>query len=117
MPISLRLPPRVEERIAEYSVRQGISKSAVIVRSIETFLAEHAQPSAYQLYLDAMQQAAAHPAAGAQKAAAGTARPHKLAIKQSLQRKHAERSVRAIQALNVIAPQFPAAKSARRKAA
>ena len=59
MPISLRLPLRVEEQIAEYSVRQGISKSAVIVRSVEAFLAEHARPSAYQLYLDAMQQPAA----------------------------------------------------------
>ena len=39
MPISLRLPLKVEQQIAEYGVRQGLTKSAVIVRSIETFLA------------------------------------------------------------------------------
>ena len=117
MPISLRLPLRVEEQIAEYSVRQGISKSAVIVRSIETFLAEHAQPNAYQLYLDAMQQTVTQPASGAQKAAAGATRPHKLAIKQAVQKKHAGRSARATRALNAAAAKPVVVKPAGRKAA
>ena len=108
MPISLRLPLGVEQQIAEYSVRQGLSKSAVIVRSIQTFLAEHAQPTAYQLYLDVMQKAATEAQAGRQ-CSAREMRPHKLAFQKAMQKKHAERLTRAAQALK--------AKPARRKAA
>ena len=106
MPVSLRLPLKVEQQIAEYAVRQGLTKSAVIVRSIETFLAAHAQPNAYQLYLDAMQEA--RPALQRRRAA-GEARSHKLAIQKAVRKKHAQRSARATQALK--------AKPARHKAA
>ena len=106
MPVSLRLPLKVEQQIAEYGVRQGLTKSAVIVRSIEAFLAAHAQPNAYQLYLDAMQEAQSPPQA---RRGAGETRPHKLAIQKAMRKKHLVRSARAVQALK--------AKPARRKAA
>ena len=51
MPISLRLKPELEARIAEYCERTGLSKSAVIMRGISEFLDAHATPSAYDLYL------------------------------------------------------------------
>ena len=96
MPISLRLPLKVEQQIVEYGVRQGLTKSAVIVRSIGTFLVVHAQPNAYQLYLDAMQEA--RPASQRQRAA-GESQSHKLAIQKAGRKKHAQRSARAAQAL------------------
>ena len=96
MPISLRLPVDIDNQIASYSARLGLSKSAIIVRSIEEFLAKNAQPSAYQLYLDAM--------ASSQKTATPTVERkavdgHKHAVQKALQRKHKERSARAAQAL------------------
>ena len=106
MPVSLRLPLKVEQQIAEYGVRQGLTKSAVIVRSIEAFLAAHAQPNAYQLYLDAMQEAQSPPQV---RRGAAETRPHKLAIQKAMRKKHAERSARAVQTLKT--------KPARRKAA
>ena len=106
MPVSLRLPLKVEQQIAEYGVRQGLTKSAVIVRSIETFLAAHAQPNAYQLYLDAMQEAQSPPQA---RRGAGETRPHKLAIQKAMLKKHADRAARAVQTLKT--------KPARLKAA
>ena len=93
MPLSLRLPAEVDSQIASYSARLGLSKSAVIVRSIEEFLAKNAQPSAYQLYLDAM--ASVQPDASASHTVAG----HKLTIQKALQRKHKDRSARAAKAL------------------
>ena len=93
MPLSLRLPAEVDSQIASYGARSGLSKSAVIVRSIEEFLAKNAQPSAYQLYLDAM--ASVQPDAGLSKTVAG----HKLAIQKALQRKHKDRSARGTKAL------------------
>ena len=101
MPISLRLPTNVESQIASYSARLGLSKSAVFVRSIEEFLAKNAQPSAYQLYLDAMAstQTTAIPSVEG-KALGG----HKLAAQKALQRKHKERSGRAAQALQSATP-------------
>ena len=96
MPISLRLPFDIDSKIASYSARLGLSKSAVIVRSIEEFLAKNAQPSAYQLYLDAMESAQSTPAQSLSlKAPDG----HKQAIQKALQRKHKDRSARATQAL------------------
>ena len=97
MPISLRMPAEVDSQIASYSARLGLSKSAVIVRSIEEFLAKNAQRSAYQLYLDAMASAHSTPAQSAKDKAPAD---HKLAIQKALQRKHKERSVRATQALS-----------------
>ena len=97
MPISLRLPVDVDSQIASYSARLGLSKSAVIVRSIEEFLAKNAQPSAYQLYLDAMASTQT-PAASTVKST--TLDGHKLAVQNALQRKHKARSARAVQALH-----------------
>lgn len=112
MPISLRLPADVDSQIASYSARAGLSKSAVIVRSIEEFLAKNAQPSAYQLYLDAMESAQTTTVRPAAQSTTPTAQAtpldgHKLAVRKALQRKHKDRSARATQAL-----QRPAHKAA-----
>lgn len=90
MPTSLRLPTEIESQIAGYGARQGLSKSAVIVRSIQEFLARHAQPSAFEIYQDAMRQAVT-PARDARRAAAEV-RPLKLEVRSVFQAKHAKRS-------------------------
>ena len=58
MPISLRLPVETESMIADFGARNGLSKTAVIVRSIQEFLATHAQPSSLQIYEQAMRETA-----------------------------------------------------------
>ncbi|MSQ72174.1 MAG: hypothetical protein EXR27_12905 [Betaproteobacteria bacterium] len=96
MPISLRLPADIETQIAGYGARLGLTKSAVIVRSIQEFLARHAQPSSLQIYEDAMRDATP----GLDNAARETSerRPHKLKLRAALRRKHARRSERAARA-------------------
>jgi predicted transcriptional regulator len=106
MPISLRLPPELETQIASFGARQGLSKSAVIVRSIHEFLARHAQPSALQIYEEVMQEVEDAPAV----ARAPEQRSHKLQVREAIARKHAERSARASKAL--AAPRGGARKSA-----
>jgi hypothetical protein len=91
MPISLRLPAEIETQIASYSEREGVSKSALIVRSIKEFLAKHAQPSAYEIYLDEMQHAPTDAGVDAQRESAET-RPTKLAVRAELRARHARRS-------------------------
>lgn len=50
MPLSIRLKPQLEQRLAEYSVRKGISKSAVIAKGVESYLDQNAEPALYELY-------------------------------------------------------------------
>lgn len=99
MALSLRLPSPLESEILAYSTRTGLSKSAVIVRSIEAFLRSNAQPSAFDLYEDAMHSV--HRAA--YEPASQDARLHKQDIAQAIQRKHTERSARALQAAKQVA--------------
>ena len=106
MPISLRLPPELETQIAGFGAREGISKSAVIVRSIQEYLARHAQPSALQIYEDVMRDAQDAP----EVARAPEQRAHKLQARDAIARKHAERSARATKALAM--PRGSARKSA-----
>ena len=97
MPISLRLPEDLETQIAGFGARQGMSKSAVIVRSIHEFLARHAQPSSLQIYEETMREAESqHDDA---KRETLERRPRKLAVRKLVRRKHAERSKLARQAL------------------
>ena len=100
MPISLRLPTEIEHQIAGFGARLGLTKSAVIVRSIEEFLAHHAQPSSLEIYEAAMQASAANSLQGDAVAvhSANDARPHKLKVRAVIARKHAERSKRALAA-------------------
>ncbi len=93
MPISIRLPPEIESQITGFSSRFGVSKSAVIVRSIQEFLTRHAQPSSFDIYEKAMrsQQKSLPPKPDA--------RPLKSQARQAIERKHAQRSARATQAL------------------
>jgi hypothetical protein len=97
MPISLRLPAEVETQIAGFSARQGMSKSAVIVRSIQEFLAKHAQPTSFEIYQKAMREAEDQRKDAKHEAA--EQRPHKLQAREAIRRKHAERSERAVKAL------------------
>ena len=100
MPISLRLPIEIESQIAGFGARLGLTKSAVIVRSIEEFLAHHAQPSSLEIYEAAMQASAANSLQGDAVAVrnANEARPHKLKVRAVIARKHAERSRQALAA-------------------
>jgi hypothetical protein len=101
MPISLRLPADVETQIAGFGARQGLTKSAVIVRSIQEYLAKHAQPSSFEIYEDVMQGAAKLAGNTVQQDAlreAAELRPLKQQARDAIRRKHAERSKRATQA-------------------
>ena len=97
MPISLRLPSDIEDQIAGFSVRQGISKSAVIVRSIHEFLNRNAQPSSLQIYEEVMRGVAnkSGDAKSDAKREAAEQRPHKILLRDAIRQKHAERSARA----------------------
>lgn len=102
MPISLRLPVKTESMIADFGARHGLSKTAVIVRSIQEFLATHAEPSSLQIYEQAMRESTRARAASAVDDAtreAAEKRPHKLAVRETIRRKHALRSARALQAM------------------
>ena len=98
MPISLRLPADIETRIAGFGARQGMSKTAVIVRSIQEFLARHAQPTSFQIYEDAMRDGAKANARNQRsdtRREAAEKRPEKIAVRDVIRRKHAARSGRA----------------------
>ena len=97
MPISLRLPTDIEDQIAGFSARQGISKSAVIVRSIHEFLNRNAQPSSLQIYEEVMRDAAdkSVDSKSNAKREAAEQRPHKILVRDAIRQKHAERSASA----------------------
>lgn len=97
MPISLRLPTDIEDQIAGYSARQGISKSAVIVRSIHEFLNRNAQPSSLQIYEEVMREGTNRPGDAKSDAEreAAEQRPHKILVRDAIRKKHAERSAGA----------------------
>ena len=44
MPISVRLPPRVEQKLAEYCVSLKVSKSEAVKRALEQFLEQAGAP-------------------------------------------------------------------------
>lgn len=94
MPISLRLPKDIEDQIAGYSARQGISKSSVIVRSIHEFLNRHAQPSSLQIYEELMAGGVDkdEDAKSDARREAAEKRPHKILVRDAIRQKHAERS-------------------------
>jgi hypothetical protein len=96
MPLSLRLPGFLESELAQYSARAGISKSAAIVRSIEEFMARHAQPNAHALYLQTMP---AGEALSDTKAKPADPRPRKRAFRAAMQAKQEARIGRSRKAL------------------
>lgn len=110
MPISVRLPTDIETRLAGFGSRTGLSKSAVIVRSIQEFLARNAAPSSLQIYESAIRDAeqvtkrqlGAVTLDRSKATSVGEKsgqRSSKLALRQTLRNKHAERSQRATNAL------------------
>lgn len=53
MPISVRLPPRVEQQLADYCVAHKVTRSEAVKRALEQWLAKSAgQPSPYDLGRD-----------------------------------------------------------------
>ena len=46
MPISVRLPPRVEQRLAEYCVSEKVTKSEAVKRALEQLFLERKVPVA-----------------------------------------------------------------------
>ena len=46
MPISVRLPPRVEQRLAEYCAHTKLTKSEAIKRALDRLFEEDATPAA-----------------------------------------------------------------------
>jgi hypothetical protein len=102
MPLSLRLPPPVEAQLLEHAVRSGMSKTAIVLKSVQEFLARNAQPSAHEIYEEVMRK---YPARDdAEEQAYNTARdaletrPHKIKARDAARAKHAQRSARAAQA-------------------
>ncbi len=91
MALSLRLPLPIEAQIAGLSARAGISKSALIVRSIEEYLNRHAQPSAFELYEEVMRESSRKTSDISADAAAVDARPHKQTVRAAVRAKQARR--------------------------
>ncbi|MGQ0651379.1 MAG: hypothetical protein ACT4P4_03775 [Betaproteobacteria bacterium] len=51
--INARIPKRVEQRLVEYCVRRGVTKSRVVVDALDRYLsAEQARPNFYSLIED-----------------------------------------------------------------
>ena len=107
---------RVSSSSTGFGARQGLTKSAVIVRSIQEFLARNAQPTSLQIYQGAMRGASnaavqredQHKRDDAFRAAAEV-RPHKLQVREVIRSKHATRATRSGAAVKVMeAPQTEA---------
>jgi hypothetical protein len=47
MPISVRLPPRVEQRLAEYCAHAKLTKTEAIKRALDRLFAEEPTPAAH----------------------------------------------------------------------
>ena len=72
--INARIPPRVEQKLAEYCVRQGVRRTEVVVRALDQYLdAATGGPNAAALAADLI------PARGAEALQSDSAR--KLARK------------------------------------
>ena len=100
MPTSLRLPADIETRINGFGSRTGLTKSAVIVRSIEEFLARHAEPSSLHIYEEAMRNIASQPDSERDSQRTTPSRTlSKQQVLRSIRSKHTQRSARAISAL------------------
>jgi hypothetical protein len=53
MPLSVRIPARVEQELADYCVKNGVSKSDAVKEALEQFLSgEGAERSPYELLKD-----------------------------------------------------------------
>ena len=45
MPLSVRLPPRVEQQLAEYCAHSKLSKSEAVKRALERLFADESMPA------------------------------------------------------------------------
>ena len=67
--INARIPPRVEQKLAEYCAKHGVTRSQAVVRALDLYLDSTAGgASAYSLAADLI------PARGAPKLQSGKAR-------------------------------------------
>lgn len=74
MPISVRLPPRVEQKLADYCVSHNVTKSEAVKRALEHLFDRSGAPS------DAYQASAGF--RGSDKAAGDVARHSKRLLRQ-----------------------------------
>lgn len=49
MPISVRLPPRVEQKLAEYCISHKVTRSEAVKRALERMLEQRGKASPYEL--------------------------------------------------------------------
>jgi hypothetical protein len=100
MALSLRLPSDIEQMIVAYSASEGISKSAVIMKSIRDFFErQKPQPTAYDIYLQVMAESKAEQAKNCKEdwyQIDKETRPHKIAIHKAMQAKHARRQAASL---------------------
>jgi hypothetical protein len=67
--INARIPPRVEEKLAEYCARRGVTRTEAVVRALDDYLdKETGGASAYALAADLI------PAKGAKELQSGNVR-------------------------------------------
>jgi hypothetical protein len=92
MPISLRLPLALETELIGLSARAGVSKSALIVRSIEEFMARYGAPSAHELYLQTLPQSSV---SASNEKLSMDSRAHKQAFRLAMQNKREQRRLRS----------------------
>jgi plasmid stabilization system protein ParE len=51
--VNARIPPRVEQKLAEYCVKQGVTRTEAIIRALDHYLDQTAGgPDAYSLVAD-----------------------------------------------------------------
>jgi hypothetical protein len=51
--ISTRIPPGLDQQLADYCAKQGVSRTEVVLNALDEFFARHGQrPNAYQLAAD-----------------------------------------------------------------
>jgi hypothetical protein len=90
MRTSVHLPSKLESQVADYCNRHGVSKSDIVLRSIQEFLLRHAQPSSLEIYNEVMRDDPDPERDGKREAA--EQRPHKLEIRSAFRRKLATES-------------------------
>ena len=87
MVLTVRLEPELEARIDQVSRRKGVSKSEWVRQALKTQLESEGSPSAYELYLKVMQEAAL---SGAEKKGGptGLSERHREIFRKKLRAKH-----------------------------
>jgi hypothetical protein len=95
----------LESQIVDLGLRTGLTKSAVIVRSIQEYMVKHAAPSSLQIYEEAMAgvtDQSRDDSVDLDREASQETRTVKCDVRNAIRSKHAQRSARASQALEAL---------------